>query len=151
METEIIFKKADKTHIEEILELYKQPEMDGENTLSIHQAEIIFEQIENHPNYHFYLAYHKDNKKAVGVFALLIMDNLGHHGSPSGIVEGVCVAESLQGSGIGKIMMKKAMELCQEAGCYKMVLSSNIRRERAHEFYQNLGFEQHGISFQIKP
>jgi hypothetical protein len=29
----------------------------------------------------------------------------------------------------------------------KLMLSSNITRTSAHEFYQKLGFEQHGWSF----
>ena len=36
-------------------------------------------------------------------------------------------------------------------GCYKLALSSNRRRERAHAFYESLGFERHGVSFVIDP
>ena len=35
-------------------------------------------------------------------------------------------------------------------GCYKLVLSSNAKRERAHAFYESLGFERHGYSFRIE-
>ena len=34
-------------------------------------------------------------------------------------------------------------------GCYKVVLSSSDKRDNAHEFYQSLGFEQHGYSFVV--
>jgi hypothetical protein len=44
-------------------------------------------------------------------------------------------------------MMKQAIALSAEAGCYKVMLSSNLKRDRAHEFYRSLGFEQHGWSF----
>ena len=37
------------------------------------------------------------------------------------------------------------------AGCYKMALSSNLKREAAHRFYDSLGFGRHGYSFLIEP
>jgi len=46
-------------------------------------------------------------------------------------------------------MMEHARLLGERAGCYKLMLSSNLRREAAHRFYASLGFEKHGYSFQI--
>lgn len=86
----------------------------------------------------------------VGTFALLIMDNLAHQGMPSAIVEDVAVQTTIQGQGIGKLMMKFAMEKSKEAGCYKLVLSSNLKRKEAHAFYESLGFETHGFSFKVQ-
>jgi len=40
-----------------------------------------------------------------------------------------------------------AMNVCREFGCYKLTLSSNMRREKAHRFFENLGFERHGYNF----
>ena len=77
------------------------------------------------------------------------MDNLAHQGAPSGVVEDVAVLNDLQGKGIGKLMMEFAMEKCKEAGCYKLVLSSNMKRTEAHAFYKSLNFEKHGFSFRI--
>jgi hypothetical protein len=31
--------------------------------------------------------------------------------------------------------------------CYKLVLSSGLARERAHVFYEHLGFQRHGFRF----
>lgn len=65
-------------------------------------------------------------------------------------MEDVAVLNDLQGKGIGKLMMKFAMEKCKEAGCYKLVLSSNVKRIEAHAFYESLDFEKHGFSFKVK-
>jgi GNAT superfamily N-acetyltransferase len=46
-------------------------------------------------------------------------------------------------------MMMHAMDLARQAGCYKLALSSNQKRQRAHAFYESIGFEKHGYSFQI--
>jgi GNAT superfamily N-acetyltransferase len=59
------------------------------------------------------------------------------------------VAPALQGNGIGKAMMQFALGLCRDKGCYKLMLSSNARRDRAHAFYESLGFERHGFSFRL--
>ena len=75
---------------------------------------------------------------------------LAHHGAPSAVVESVCVDQSLRGRGIGRAMMVFALEQAAGRGCYKLTLSSNLRREDAHAFYRSLGFEQHGISFRTE-
>ena len=82
--------------------------------------------------------------------SLLVMDNLAHMGTPSAVVEDVCVDEQLQGQGIGKAMMHFALAFARKRGCYKLALSSNASRERAHAFYRSLGFEQHGLSFHVQ-
>jgi GNAT superfamily N-acetyltransferase len=46
-------------------------------------------------------------------------------------------------------MMRRAMDECRQAGCYKLALSSNLKREAAHRFYEGLGFEKHGYSFWV--
>ena len=48
-------------------------------------------------------------------------------------------------------MMEYARERCAQAGCYKLALSSNSRRRKAHAFYRSLGFEAHGVSFTVLP
>ncbi|MEO1404769.1 MAG: GNAT family N-acetyltransferase, partial [Cyanobacteria bacterium J06635_1] len=44
-------------------------------------------------------------------------------------------------------LMQQAIQLCADRGCYKVQLSSNLRRTQAHDFYKSLGFQQHGWSF----
>lgn len=90
------------------------------------------------------------NNVIVGTFALLIINNLAHIGTPSGIVEDVTVCQNNYGQAIGKKMMQFAMQKCKEFGCYKLILSSNVKREKAHQFYETLGFKQHGISFHVE-
>jgi hypothetical protein len=43
--------------------------------------------------------------------------------------------------------MEHAMKVAGAAGAYKLVLSSNAKRERAHTFSERLGFVRHGYSF----
>ncbi len=47
-------------------------------------------------------------------------------------------------------MMKYAIDVCKKRNCYKLSLSSNLKRERAHKFYENHGFHKHGYSYLIE-
>jgi GNAT superfamily N-acetyltransferase len=127
-----------------ILALYADLETDGQ-VLDLPAAESIFARMQQYPNYTVYVAVAEG--QIVGTFELLIMDNLAHMGSPSGIVEDVVVHPAWRGRGIGKQMMHFAMEQCRQAGCYKLALSSNLKREAAHSFYEAMGFQKHGYSF----
>jgi GNAT superfamily N-acetyltransferase len=46
--------------------------------------------------------------------------------------------------------MAHAIEQARAAGCYKLALSSNAKRQAAHAFYESLGFQRHGLSFVIE-
>jgi GNAT superfamily N-acetyltransferase len=142
----LIINFANKADLPSILNLYATV-LDKGETLSNDQAEALFEKMLSYPNYHIFVA--KIENQVVGTFALLIMDNLAHVGTPSGVVEDVVVSEAFQGQGIGKEMMNFAMNRCRQFGCYKMVLSSNLKRIEAHQFYENLGFKKHGFSYRI--
>jgi ribosomal protein S18 acetylase RimI-like enzyme len=140
-------REATRADLPAILQLLAQPELDDGKTLALADAERIFERMARYPDYRVYVAIH-DNR-IVGTFALLIMDNLGHQGAPSGVIEDVAVDPACHGQGIGGAMMRHALRLGGEKGCYKVALSSNLSRARAHAFYESLGFERHGYSFRV--
>jgi len=140
----IEIRPATRNDLSAILALMVDIEADDQ-VLDLPAAEAIFERMHSYPNYTIYVTVAEG--KVIGTFSLLIMDNLAHLGAPSGIVEDVVVHSSWRGQGIGKQMMQFAMQQCQKAGCYKMALSSNLRRDRAHKFYDQLGFQRHGYSF----
>lgn len=37
------------------------------------------------------------------------------------------------------------------SGCYKLMLSSGVRREAAHRFYASLGYDRYGYAFTVAP
>jgi GNAT superfamily N-acetyltransferase len=143
----LLIRAATESDLPNVLKLYAQSDFDAGEVLPLATAKRLFECFADYPDYTLYVAEHGD--EIVGTFALLVMHNLGHLGAPSAIVEDVVVAPSLQGNGIGKIMMQFALGLCRDKGCYKLMLSSYAKREHAHAFYESLGFERHGFSFRI--
>ena len=146
---EIQIKKAKEDDLPQILNLYAQPDMDNREVLSLDSARKILNKLKKYPEYTIFVA--TSNGETVGTFSLLIMDNLVHGGTPSGIVEAIVVAPEYRGIGIGGKMMGFARERCREFGCYKLILSTNLRRDKAHRFYESLGFERHGYSYLINP
>ena len=84
-----------------------------------------------------------------GVYSLLIMHKLGHKCVPSAILEDIVVASARQRQGLGKALVAHAMDMARSKNCYKLVLSSNARRTDAHRFYDQLGFQRHGVSFHV--
>lgn len=143
----LIVREAERGDLPGVLALYAQPDLDDGVVLPLYDAERIFARFARYPDYTLYVA--EQDGRIVGSFALLIMDNLGHLGAPSAVVEDVVVGPVLQGRGIGRAMMRFAMGRASDKHCYKIVLSSNAKRERAHSFYESLGFERHGFSFRI--
>ena len=85
----------------------------------------------------------------VGTYALVFVGGLAHSARDSAVVEDVVVAPHCQGQGIGRRMMDHAMAQCAQRGCYKLALSSHLKREAAHRFYEGLGFRRHGLSFLV--
>lgn len=143
----ITIREAGEGDLPAILQLYAQPEIDDGKVLPLNAARTIFRQFRHYPHYTLFAA-ERDHRIA-GSYAFLVMHNLGHLGAPSAIVEDVVVAPELHGQGIGQTMMRHAIAEARHNGCYKLMLSSNAKRERAHAFYEALGFERHGYSFRI--
>jgi ribosomal protein S18 acetylase RimI-like enzyme len=144
---EITIRKATESDLESILNIYIESGLDKE-ILPLDKAKKIFNKFIQYPDYQLFVS--EFDNKIIGTFALLIMDNLGHLGIPSAVLEDIGISTKLQGKGIGKKMMEYAMQYAKEKGCYKMTLSSNLKRESAHAFYDSLGFKRHGYSFLIE-
>ena len=144
---DIVVRPAAEDDLAAVLALYAQPGMDDGRILPLADARRLLARFASYPDYTLYVA--ELDGEIVGTFALLIMDNLGHLGAPSAIVEDVMVAPAAQGRGIGRAMMEFARQKGMQKRCYKLVLSSNAKRERAHDFYEQLGYERYGYCFRL--
>ena len=120
-------------------------DMDKNPLMSDAEIKAIWNQIEQVPNYYIYLACLEEE---IGTFSLLFMPTMMHRDfHKSAILDSVTIAAKYRAKGFGKQMMQKALKISFDAGCYKVTLSSNLKRARTHKFYESLGFKQHGWSF----
>ncbi len=131
-----------------ILKLYREARIDGEGGFTVEEAVAHFALLKSYPSFRVFVAV--IGEAIAGTYELVILDNMAKRGRKSGVVEDVAVHPDHQGRGVGRRMMQHALEQCRLAGCYKMTLSSNVKREGAHRFYELLGFTRHGYSFQVE-
>jgi ribosomal protein S18 acetylase RimI-like enzyme len=150
MSPALTLREATADDLPAVLALYAQPGMNDSGVIDIDQAKAIFAQFARYPSYRLWVACGAQGE-VIGSYALMVMHNLAHMGTPAAVVEDVVVHPQHRSQGIGRQMMEHARTLAREAGCYKLALSSNQQRTRAHAFYESLGFERHGISFVITP
>lgn len=87
--------------------------------------------------------------EVIGTLTCIIVPNLGHGSQPWAAVTNVVVNGSLRGGGIGTKLLAEAGTIARRENCYKIVLSSNLLRTEAHEFYRRLGWQQSHIGFSL--
>ena len=146
--TGLTIRRAGKPDLPAILALYA--ELNSGRVASLDQAEALLDRLSSaYPDYGLYVA--EVDGAIVGTFCLVILDNIAHWGTPSGLVESVVVSSGHRGGGLGQAMMREAFRLAQARGCYKLALSSNVDAKPAHAFYERLGFERYGYSFRLDP
>jgi GNAT superfamily N-acetyltransferase len=56
-------------------------------------------------------------------------------------ISGLVVSEEARSRGIGQVLLEAAEEWARGAGCAIISVRSNIRRKRAHGFYEKNGYE----------
>jgi GNAT superfamily N-acetyltransferase len=99
-----------------------------------------FAAIERDPNQLLAVA-ERDDGMVIGVFQLSFIPGLTRRGMWRGQIEGVRVAASERGEGIGRAMFDWAIDECRRRGCGLVQLTSDKRRPDAHRFYDALGFQ----------
>lgn len=77
----------------------------------------------------------------VATFQLSFLPGISRQGAWRSQIEGVRVAESLRGQGIGNVMVQWAIEESRRRDCALMQLTTHKTRRAAHRFYERLGFE----------
>jgi GNAT superfamily N-acetyltransferase len=55
-------------------------------------------------------------------------------------VSGIVVDEELRSRGIGELLLRAAENWARKQGCDEIWVRSNVKRTRAHAFYQRNGF-----------
>jgi GNAT superfamily N-acetyltransferase len=76
----------------------------------------------------------------VGTFQLTFIRQLSYGGCLVAQVESVFVRSSERSSGVGRQMMEHARREAERRGALRIQLTSNVARERAHRFYERLGY-----------
>jgi len=80
--------------------------------------------------------------RVVGFCQLIIFRHLQACGGLCAEIESLHVDEPSRSGGIGGALLEAAVARASAAGCYRVQLTSNTQRTRAHRFYLRHGFAQ---------
>jgi len=96
-----------------------------------------FSEMESDPRLRLLVACLRD--RVVGSATVAVIPNLSFHARPFTLVDSVVVDESVRKRGVGRRLMAEARRIARASGSYKLSLTSNVQRDWAHRFYENLG------------
>jgi glucosamine-phosphate N-acetyltransferase len=108
-------------------------------------ARRILERLERASLYHVFVAAGADGK-VVGATTLLVEQKFIHGGGLVGHIEDVAVRRGSEGRGIGGSLVKAAVRMADELGCYKVILDC---KEEVEPFYAKLGFRKNDLGMRL--
>ncbi len=79
--------------------------------------------------------------KVVGTAQLTFIPGISRRGAWRALIEGVRIDASVRSMGLGRRMLRWAIDRATERGCRVIQLTSDKSRRDAIRFYQSLGFE----------
>ncbi len=102
------------------------------------------ERIARHPDHATFLAV--NGAEIIGMVGAYITLSY-EHDVPIGRITGLIVTGRVQGMGVGSRLLTAAEDWVRERGAGQMSLTSHLRREAAHAFYERRGYEVTGKRF----
>lgn len=131
-----MIREAERTDKEQISELYQMlvPKSKKRNVL-----ENQIDRIRKDPK-NFLLVYEEEGS-IVGTLTLNICLQALHGESSYGIVENIIVHENYQNKRIGSKLLQYVEEYCNSIDCHRIMLLSNSKRYRAHQFFEREGYD----------
>lgn len=147
---QINIRPAAEADVPRIIELYRglvitQADVERGAAPSVERYREVLRQIQQMPGHELLVA--ERDGQVLGTLVMLIVPNLSHRGTPWALVENVVVDPEYRGQGIGGEMMRHAITHAEQAGCYRIILTSHRDRTDAHRFYLSLGLEGSSIGF----
>ncbi|MDO8434793.1 MAG: GNAT family N-acetyltransferase [Candidatus Binatus sp.] len=148
---EIRIRKARESDLPELIRLYEQLHL-GDYSYrppSLREMRTAFRAIARDRAHHLLVA--TLDSHVVGTLHVLIFRHLGHGLHPVAIVENVVVLDTMRSQRIGEQLIDEAARIAERNRCYKLSLTTNLKRRHAHRFYERLGWSKthFGYSFSL--
>ncbi|MFF1898503.1 GNAT family N-acetyltransferase [Streptomyces sp. NPDC058206] len=90
-----------------------------------------------------------DGDTVLGCLQATYIPGLGKRGEERALIEAVRIRADRRGDGLGRELMKQAVDRARLRGCALVQLTSNKRRVDAHRFYESLGFDRSHEGFKL--
>ena len=131
-------REANKKDYDHIMALYQQLQPD-DPVVEECQGKSVFESIIESENYILIVAEIEDT--IVSSCYLNLIPNLTRNTKPYAVIENVITEVNHRNKGIGKAVMKYALNKAWQAGCYKVMLLTSKKDESTLKFYEACGLE----------
>ena len=99
----------------------------------------MWKDILDDPSQHYLVA--EADGRLVSSCVIVIINNLTRGARPYALIENMVTHEGYRNKRYGTRLLKKALEIARDKGCYKVMLMSG-RGEDTLEFYEKAGFER---------
>lgn len=90
-----------------------------------------------------------DGDTVLGCLQATYIPGLGKRGKERALIEAVRVRADRRGDGLGRELMKQAVDRARLRGCALVQLTSSKQRAEAHRFYESLGFDRSHEGFKL--
>lgn len=82
----------------------------------------------------------------IGSITLMLEQKFLREGKLAGHIEDVVIRKGYEGMGIASTLIKKAIEIAKESGCYRLTLDC---KNKLVPFYEKFGFKETGVEMKI--
>lgn len=145
----VVFLEATLNDLSEIISLLMDDDLGSarENNSSLAPYISAFNEISTDPNNELIVG--KIEERVVAVLQLTYIPNLTLRGCKRVQIEGVRVASSVRGQGIGRKIFEFALDRAKAKGCKLAQLTTNKARVEAFRFYESLSFKATHEGFKL--
>jgi GNAT superfamily N-acetyltransferase len=131
-----MIREAERTDRAQIFKLYK---MLVPNSKKMKVEEEQIDNIRRDPN-NLLLVY-DEGGEILGTLTLNICLQALHGFRPYGVVENIIVHENYRSKNVGQKLLQYVEEYCKSIDCHRIMLLSNSKRQRAHQFFEREGYD----------
>ncbi len=149
---DLIYRKASESDIPELVDLLADDELgvtrEDQSTPLNSRYKDAYRAIADDPNNELTVV--ESNGDIVGMLQLTFIPYLTHTGSWRCLIEGVRIASSHRGTGLGSSLIRWAINRAKERHCSIVQLTSDKQRPDALRFYESHGFKATHEGFKLK-
>jgi ribosomal protein S18 acetylase RimI-like enzyme len=115
-----------------------------ENKLKYEKFKEIYKLKLNDENSYYIVA--TEENKIIGILTSELQVKL-HRSKKQSFIEDLIVDKDYRNKGIGKALLQNAVDYAKNNNCEVIELTSYIKNENAHRFYENNNFIKHSYKF----
>lgn len=135
-----IYRLIQSDELEILLQLYNHLHSNDDRPKDSNVFIKVWNEIVNDPKIFYFVADLKG--QFICSCHLILVPNLTRGCSPYGIIENVVTHSDYRANGIGKGILRYALNVAWAFGCYKVMLMTGSKKEWVHKFYEDAGFEK---------